>query len=240
MNFCPCQYFQCIEKTFLDSAIFARSSETPSDPLNITMRATFETSVCTSLPMGNGKMKEPSSCLHFAKRQKTIWFGPTYYWILQCPIQTNAEYLGETQISIGSTSMSRTLRTRRCLPIVETLRGYGTTMADKVLRIYNQDLSGFFISIDSDRFIQRWYMLVRFLEPSMSVNENEFFSVSPVKQNNLGDIIKGRTFRTLNVNRHIRIGAEFSTGIESVHSGARISNGLTSFSSFMFDGGFRL
>ena len=30
--------------------------------------------------------------------------------------------------------------------------------------------------------------------------------MSPVKQNNPGDIIKGRTFRTLNVNRHIRIG----------------------------------
>ena len=28
--FCPCQYFQCIDKTLLDSAIFARSSETPS------------------------------------------------------------------------------------------------------------------------------------------------------------------------------------------------------------------
>ncbi len=40
----------------------------------------------------------------------------------------------------------------------------------------------------------------------MSVDENEYFSVSPVKQNNPGDIIKGRTFRTLNVKRHIRIG----------------------------------
>ena len=40
----------------------------------------------------------------------------------------------------------------------------------------------------------------------MSVGENEYFSVSPVKQNNPGDIIKGRTFRTFNVNRHIRIG----------------------------------
>ena len=66
-------------------------------------------------------------------------------------------------------------------------------LADKDLRIYNQDLSGFFISIDSDRFLQSWYMLLRFLEPSMSVQENEFFSVSPVKQNNPGDIIKGRT-----------------------------------------------
>ena len=102
--------------------------------------------------------------------------------------------------------MSGTLRDGDVYQLLKLLREYATTMADKVLRIYNQDLSGFFISIDSDRFIQSWYMLLRFLELSMSVNENEFFSVSPVKQNNPGDIIKGRTFRTLNVNRHIRIG----------------------------------
>lgn len=90
--------------------------------------------------------------------------------------------------------------------LLKLLREDATTMADKTLRIYNQDLSGFFISIDSDRFIQSWYMLLRFLEPSMSVNEIEYFSVSSVKQNNPADIIKGRTFRTLNVNRHIRIG----------------------------------
>ena len=40
----------------------------------------------------------------------------------------------------------------------------------------------------------------------MSTGSDEYFSISPVKQNNPGDIIKGRTFRTLNVNRHLRIG----------------------------------
>ena len=43
-------------------------------------------------------------------------------------------------------------------------------------------------------------------KPTMSVQAHEFFSVSPVKQNNPGDIVKGRLFRTLNVNRHIKIG----------------------------------
>ena len=36
--FCPCQYFQCIEETFLDSTIFARSPENPGDCLHITMQ----------------------------------------------------------------------------------------------------------------------------------------------------------------------------------------------------------
>ena len=40
----------------------------------------------------------------------------------------------------------------------------------------------------------------------MSTGEDEYFSISPVKRNNPGDIIKGRTFRQLNVNRLLRIG----------------------------------
>ena len=36
--YCPCQYYECIDKTFLDSAIFARSHESPNDSLQITMR----------------------------------------------------------------------------------------------------------------------------------------------------------------------------------------------------------
>ena len=90
--------------------------------------------------------------------------------------------------------------------LLKLLRDYATTMTDHSLRVYNQDLAGFFISIDTDRFLQSWQLLLRFLSPHMSTGADEYFSVSPVKQNNPGDIIKGRTFRTLNVNRHIRIG----------------------------------
>ena len=115
-------------------------------------------------------------------------------------------------------------------------------MEDKALKLYNQDLAGFFISIDTARFLESWDILLRFLALHMSVDENEYFSVSPVKQNNPGDIIKGRTFRTLNVNRHIRIShgtsnAEFSTWVSSVYPSPRLSNGFSSFTCFVPDGG---
>ena len=90
--------------------------------------------------------------------------------------------------------------------LLKLLRDYATTMTDNPLRVYNQDLAGFFISIDTDRFLQSWQLLLRFLAPHMSTGNDEYFSISPVKQNNPGDIIKGRTFRTLNANRHLRIG----------------------------------
>ena len=48
-------------------------------------------------------------------------------------------------------------------------------------------------------------MLLDFLRPNMNVSDKEAFSVYPGKSNNPGDIIKGRTFRRLNVTRKITI-----------------------------------
>ena len=76
---------------------------------------------------------------------------------------------------------------------------------DADLILVNQDLAGFFTSIDQDRFVRSWFMLLDFLRPKMNVSDDEAFSVYPGKSNNPGDIIKGRTFRRLNVTRKIVI-----------------------------------
>ena len=77
---------------------------------------------------------------------------------------------------------------------------------DADLILVNQDLAGFFTSIDQDRFLRSWFMLLDFLRPKMNVYDEEVFSVYPGKSNNPGDIIKGRTVRRLNVTRKIVIG----------------------------------
>ena len=73
------------------------------------------------------------------------------------------------------------------------------------LQLYNQDLAGFFTSIDQQRFLSAWHMLLDLLRPDMDVSDNEVFSVYPGRFNNPGDLIKGRTFRRLNVTRKILI-----------------------------------
>jgi len=64
---------------------------------------------------------------------------------------------------------------------------------DADLILVNQDLAGFFTSIDQDRFTRSWFMLLDFLRPKMNVFDDEAFSVYPGISNNPGDIIKGRT-----------------------------------------------
>lgn len=66
------------------------------------------------------------------------------------------------------------------------------------LRISNQDLASFFISIEPERFLISRYLLLDFLRPHMNVNAEEVFSVYPRKTsnpgetNNPGDLVKGR------------------------------------------------
>jgi hypothetical protein len=72
-------------------------------------------------------------------------------------------------------------------------------------RIHNQDLAGFFTSIDTDRFIDSWRLTLQFLSTIMSTNPDEIISVKATPGNTTGDVVKGRTCRTLNVTRKIFI-----------------------------------
>ena len=72
-------------------------------------------------------------------------------------------------------------------------------------KIYNQDLAGFFTSIDTDRFIDSWRLTLKFLSSTMSTTPDEIISVKATPTNTTGDVVKGRTCRTLNLTRKIFI-----------------------------------
>ena len=72
-------------------------------------------------------------------------------------------------------------------------------------QIHNQDLAGFFTSIDTDRFVTSWHLTLHFLSSTMNTQPDELFSVKPSVGNQQGDVVKGRTCRTLNVTRKIYI-----------------------------------
>ena len=90
-------------------------------------------------------------------------------------------------------------------------------------------------------------MLLDFLRPNMNVSDNEAFSVYPGKSNNPRDIIKGRTFRRLNVTRKIIIKDVpdliksalnmHRTGPKVRSSMQRQSHGQPSVACLMSDGG---
>ena len=203
--FCPCQYFQCITKTFSDPAIFSQSHELPPDALKVTiqhLRNKFDKDYAWGLGQGRSL---PSRYI-LPKGKKQFHSGRPIISFYRAPFRPMLSFLAKLLYQIVPQACPDHFARGDVYQLLKLLRDYATTMGDKALRLYNQDLAGFFISIDTTRFLEGWKILLRFLEPHMSVNEDGFFSISPVKQNQPGNIIKGRTFRTLNVNRHLRIG----------------------------------
>ena len=59
-------------------------------------------------------------------------------------------------------------------------------------QIHNQDLAGFFTSIDTDRFVTSWHLTLHFLSSTMNTQPDELFSVKPSVGNQKGDVVKGR------------------------------------------------
>lgn len=58
------------------------------------------------------------------------------------------------------------------------------------LAMFNQDLAGLFISIDTPRFLESCAMLLKFLSSKMSAGTGEFFPFRPTKANNPGGLKK--------------------------------------------------
>ena len=138
------------------------------------------------------------------QKRKSLPKWSTYHFICRFPLSTYAQHLGQDDFSTYSSGLSKSfsLRRRRCLYPLDIPR---SAPVDADLILVNQDLAGFFTSFDQERFIGAWFMLLDFLRPPMNVADNEVFSVYPGKANNPGDLIKGRTFRRLNVTRKIVI-----------------------------------
>ena len=60
-------------------------------------------------------------------------------------------------------------------------------------------------SIDTQRFVDSWHLMLQYLASTMSTPPDEIISVKPSTGNHAGDVVKGRTCRTLNVTRKIYI-----------------------------------
>ena len=71
--------------------------------------------------------------------------------------------------------------------------------------IYHLLPKAFFTSIDTDRFIDSWRLTLKFLSSTMSTTPDEIISVKATPTNTTGDVVKGRTCRTLNLTRKIFI-----------------------------------
>ena len=156
------------------------------------------------LPMGHGSWTSTSCRLHPGKKEKAFQSGRPIISFVDSPFRPMLNILARMIFQLIPVACPNHLASGDgdVYSLLDILR---SALVDADLILVNQDLAGFFTSIDQERFIGAWFMLLDFLRPHMNVADNEVFSVYPGKANNPGDLIKGRTFRRPNVTRKIVI-----------------------------------
>ena len=200
--FCPCIYYESIETTFQDPSIF---ESLPNEPSSIvtSLVESLQRQHGRAYPWAVGSGRQLPSGYILAKRKKDFHSGRPIISFVDSPFRPMLNILARLIFQLIPTACPNHFATGDVYTLLSILR---SAPVDADLILVNQDLAGFFTSIDQDRFLRSWFMLLDFLRPKMNVYDEEVFSVYPGKSNNPGDIIKGRTFRRLNVTRKIVIG----------------------------------
>ena len=199
--YCPCLYYQSIESTFQDPSIFEQLPDEPSSIVSSLVES-LHRQHGKAYPWAVGSGRQLPSGYILAKRKKEFRSGRPIISFVESPFRPMLNILARLIFQLIPTACPHHFATGDVYTLLSILR---EAPVDADLILVNQDLAGFFTSIDQDRFVRSWFMLLDFLRPKMNVSDDEAFSVYPGKSNNPGDIIKGRTFRRLNVTRKIVI-----------------------------------
>ena len=199
--YCPCLYYQSIESTFQDPSIFEQLPDEPSSIVS-SLVVSLHRQHGKAYPWAVGSGRQLPSGYILAKRKKEFRSGRPIISFVDSPFRPMLNILARLIFQLIPTACPHHFATGDVYTLLSILR---EAPVDADLILVNQDLAGFFTSIDQDRFVRSWFMLLDFLRPKMNVSDDEAFSVYPGKSNNPGDIIKGRTFRRLNVTRKIVI-----------------------------------
>ena len=199
--YCPCLYYQSIESTFQDPSIFEQLPDEPSS-IVASLVESLHHQHGKAYPWAVGSGRQLPAGYILAKRKKDFRSGRPIISFVESPFRPMLNILARLIFQLIPSACPDHFATGDVYTLLSILR---EAPVDADLILVNQDLAGFFTSIDQERFIRSWFMLLDFLRPKMNVYDDEVFSVYPGKSNNPGDIIKGRTFRRLNVTRKIVI-----------------------------------
>ena len=190
-----------IESTFQDPSIFEQLPDEPSSIVSSLVES-LHRQHGKVYPWAVGSGRQLPSGYILAKRKKDFRSGRPIISFVDSPFRPMLNILARLIFQLIPSACPHHFATGDVYTLLSILR---EAPVDADLILVNQDLAGFFTSIDQDRFVRSWFMLLDFLRPKMNVSDDEAFSVYPGKSNNPGDIIKGRTFRRLNVTRKIVI-----------------------------------
>ena len=155
-------------------------------------------------PWSLGKGRTLPNAYVLPKRKKQFLSGRPIVSFFAAPFRPMLNCIAKLLYQVMPVAFPHNLAKGDVYELIQLLK-QGDFDSRPTPQIYNQDLAGFFTSIDTDRFVTSWHLTQHFLSSTMNTQADELFSVKPSVGNQQGDVVKGRTCRTLNVTRKIYI-----------------------------------
>ena len=201
--YCPCLYFECLQNTFSDEKVFKRLNTSPESLIQSTL-TTLQRRFKKSYPWSLGKGRALPNAYVLPKRKKQFLSGRPIVSLFTAPFRPMLNCIAKLIYQLLPVAFPHNLAKGDVFELIQLLK-QGDFDSHPTPQVHNQDLAGFFTSIDTDRFVTSWHLTLHFLSSTMNTQPDELFSVKPSVGNQQGDVVKGRTCRTLNVTRKIYI-----------------------------------
>ena len=201
--YCPCLYFECLKNTFSDDNVFKRLQASPDSLIQATL-LTLQRRFKKQYPWALGKGRTLPNAYVLPKRKKHFLSGRPIVSFFAAPFRPMLNCIAKLLYQVMPAAFPHNLAKGDVFELIQLLK-QGDFDFQPTPQIHNQDLAGFFTSIDTDRFVTSWHLTLHFLSSTMNTQPDELFSVKPSVGNQQGDVVKGRTCRTLNVTRKIYI-----------------------------------
>ena len=196
--YCPKIYYQCLTTTFADPLVFRKLDTSPTQIIETTI-ADINKQFGKSYSWALGAGRDLPNAYVLPKRKKQFLSGRPIVSFFTAPFRPMLNCIAKMIYHLLPQAFPHNLAKGDVFDLIKLLKN---TDFDN---LPTQDLAGFFTSIDTDRFIDSWRLTLKYLSSTMSTDPDEIISVKATTGNTTGDVVKGRTCRTLNVTRKIFI-----------------------------------
>ena len=187
-NLLPLLYFQCLTTTFADPLVFRKLEQSPNDIIEKTI-AKINRQFGKAYPWALGAGRDLPNAYVLPKRKKQFKAGRPIVSFFTAPFRPMLNCTSKLIYNLLPEAFPHNLARGDVFDLIKLVKD---TDFDSLPtpRIHNQDLAGFFTSIDTDRFVASWRLTLQFLSTLMNIDPDEIISVKATPGNTTGDVVK--------------------------------------------------
>ena len=164
--YCPMVYFQCLTKTFADPLVFRKLDDNPNDIIEKTI-AEITKKFGKTYPWALGAGRDLPNGYVLPRRKKQFLAGRPIVSFFTAPFRPMLNCIAKMLYNLLPQAFPHNLAKGDVFDLIKLLKDTDFDTLPTP-RIHNQDLAGFFTSIDTDRFIDSWRLTLQFLSTLMS------------------------------------------------------------------------